>query len=79
MTCGESQFSSVSGMRSEAQNDVSAAKSHIWRRDTEAGMVVACHLGRCLEMKCGRQWFKWLGGFLARRHWNFGNKTPKSR
>ena len=64
MTCAESRFSSVSGV-CEAQNDDSLAKSHTWRKATEAGMVVACHLGGLFEVHA---WVAVAGRFWRNLH-----------
>ena len=58
----------------KAQNDDSQAKSHIQRRCSEAGMVVACHLGGRLGMECG---LRWLGGFLAQSTVDVGKSKPR--
>ena len=56
----------------EAQNDDSLAKSHMWRRETEVGMVVAYHLDDRLGIECGR---RWLSGISAQS--KSENPTPK--
>lgn len=46
----------------EAQNDGSRATAHMQRRFTEAGMVVACHLGGLLDVEVGLHALGWKMG-----------------